>query len=179
MMSKKILILNKSHFNGKNKGDIMTNWIDQCNNCLTWNDIWNKKKENISNWEKVLTETSQMTLDWLAIKERLNNNKLLKDKNIKIQIGTIYYYQDENYEESYPLFLNINENYYHSFRMSKDNKYNSSRSIHDLIIYKTEWKDTMFIDWDYELLKTFKYLLFDNKDDWSEYILELEFDFRG
>ncbi len=158
----------------------MTDWVENCENTKTWEEIWANKKEHFSNWEKALTEASQMTLDWLVIKHRLLENKHIANQtDLKIKIGTIYYKKSDKYEESFPLYLNVNEDYHHSFRIGKDKKYNGSRSIHDLIIYKLEWKDTLCFEWEYDALKTFKYLLFDSKDDWSEYIFMEECDFRG
>ena len=158
----------------------MTDWAEDCKNAKTWEEIWDSIEEDYSNWEKALIEASQMTIDWLVIKHRLLENEHIENQtDLKIKIGTVYYEKSDKYIEFYPLYLNINEDYYHSFRIGKDIKYNSSRSIHDLIIYKLEWKDTLCFEWEYDVLKTFKYILFDDKDNWSEYVFMEECNFRG
>lgn len=117
----------------------------------------------ISNFEKIMNETKRKTLEWLAIKRRLSEKGYNKN-DFKIKIGYCHYDADEGY----PLYLNVAEDYYNSFRLDTDKKYNSARSIFELIIYKEEWYDTMYFSWDNEALETYKYLFFKNKDEFKE-----------
>lgn len=117
----------------------------------------------ISNFEKIMNETKRKTLEWLAIKRRLSEKGYNKD-DFKIKIGYCHYDADEGY----PLYLNVAEDYYNSFRLDTDKKYNSARSIFELIIYKEEWYDTMYFSWDNEALETYQYLFFKNKDEFKE-----------
>lgn len=128
----------------------------------------------ISNFEKIINETKKKTLEWLAIKQRLIEKGY--DKNdFKIKIGYWYYYDlrpcDENISnkyERYPIYLNVCEDYHNSFRLDTDKKYNSARSIFELVIYKEEWYDSMYFVWDTDSLETYKYLLFKNRKEFEE-----------
>lgn len=116
-----------------------------------------------SNFELLIEESKRKTLEWLAIKTRLIEKGYDKD-DFKIKIGYCYY----DYDERYPLYLNVCEDYYNSFRLDIDKRFNAARSIFELIIYKEEWYDTMYFTWDNEALETYKYLFFLDKKEFKD-----------
>lgn len=116
-----------------------------------------------SNFEANMKEAKRKTLEWLAIKTRLLEKGYDKD-DFKIKIGYCHYCDGEGY----PIYLNVCEDYHNSFRLDKNKGWNSARSIFELVIYKDEWYDTMWFDWDNEALETYKYLFFLNKKDFEE-----------
>lgn len=116
-----------------------------------------------SNFEEIMMEAKQKTLEWLAIKHRLIDKGYDKN-NLKIKIGYWYEWSDEGY----PIYLNVCENYHSSFRLDTNPRYNSARSIFELIIYKEESYNSMFFEWDTDLLNTYKYLFFQDKEEFEE-----------